>query len=125
MHLDSDKVPVVQAGALELAVIQLKAQRPDQVQADAGRRAGARRGARVLRDERVDQDQVDVAAQPGCPAPDRPCASHTATRDARRQAAPQAGSSARRRRTALHLLLLQHCTAEYGWVELGTHLLPP
>ena len=59
VHADIEQVPVVQTGALHAPVVELKAERFDQMQHTARRRTGARDVAGVLRDLRLDQNDID------------------------------------------------------------------
>ena len=61
-RVDEGDAPVVQAGALELGVLEGESKGSDEVQRDARRRARSRDGARVSRDLRRDEDHGEIAA---------------------------------------------------------------
>jgi len=64
--LKGDRIPVVEAGASQVLVIDGKAELADQVQPGAGRRAQPGNVAGVGRDLRFDQDNMQVRRSHGC-----------------------------------------------------------
>ena len=54
-----DQIPVIQSAALDRPVGDIEAERPDEMEAGPGGGAGARDGARVVGDLRLDQYDIE------------------------------------------------------------------